>query len=279
MTKLAIISLFRDEAKYLKEWIEFHLLVGVDQFYLLNNLSQDNYQEVLQSYIDNNIVKVVDIPINVLDGTKTFENEKKLVQHVLDKFKEIIPTIQADWICHISCDEFLYPVEQESIKDILNDCSSNIGQMSVNWKLFGHSNYTLEDGDILIEKLTKCDHLYDTHVKSIVRKKAYKNMVSAHYFSIYRNYLSVDAVCNRHNIEKYQAYTKNPVDKNLVINHYVFRDLEWCKTKLARYEALGRGNNKDLMDQYNDDEDLKIQRFLPKLKNRLFISNGNTSNL
>ena len=61
--KISIISQFRDEAKYLKEWIEFHLLVGVDDFYLTNHLSVDNYLEVLQPYIDKGIVKITDLLI------------------------------------------------------------------------------------------------------------------------------------------------------------------------------------------------------------------------
>ncbi len=43
--KISIISLFRDEAPYLKEWIEFHRLIGVDQFHLVNNNSTDNYRK------------------------------------------------------------------------------------------------------------------------------------------------------------------------------------------------------------------------------------------
>ena len=41
--KVSIISQFRDEAKFLKEWIEFHLMIGFDDFYLINHLSKDNY--------------------------------------------------------------------------------------------------------------------------------------------------------------------------------------------------------------------------------------------
>lgn len=32
---LAVCAIFRDEAPYLAEWIEFHRLVGVEHFYPL----------------------------------------------------------------------------------------------------------------------------------------------------------------------------------------------------------------------------------------------------
>lgn len=43
---------FRDEARFLEEWIEYYLAAGVDHFLLYNNFSIDNYQQVLRPYQD-----------------------------------------------------------------------------------------------------------------------------------------------------------------------------------------------------------------------------------
>ena len=48
--------MFRNEAAYLKEWIEYHHLAGVEHFWLYNNNSTDQWQDVLQPYIDWGIV-------------------------------------------------------------------------------------------------------------------------------------------------------------------------------------------------------------------------------
>jgi hypothetical protein len=40
---LSICAIFKDEAPYLQEWIEFHRLLGVEKFYLYNNNSRDNF--------------------------------------------------------------------------------------------------------------------------------------------------------------------------------------------------------------------------------------------
>ncbi len=58
--ELGIASQFRDEAPYLKEWVEYHRMVGVDHFWLYNNSSIDNWEEVLQPYIDEGLVEVFD---------------------------------------------------------------------------------------------------------------------------------------------------------------------------------------------------------------------------
>jgi hypothetical protein len=57
---LAICAIFQDEAPYLKEWIEFHRLVGVEHFYLYNHRSRDHYQEVLKPYILSGLVELID---------------------------------------------------------------------------------------------------------------------------------------------------------------------------------------------------------------------------
>ena len=52
---LAVVAIFKDEGKYLKEWLDYHLLAGVEHFYLYNNDSSDDYQEVLAPYVKANL--------------------------------------------------------------------------------------------------------------------------------------------------------------------------------------------------------------------------------
>ena len=40
-------TLFRNEARHLEEWIEYHRLVGVEHFWLYDDASQDNWSDVL----------------------------------------------------------------------------------------------------------------------------------------------------------------------------------------------------------------------------------------
>ena len=54
--KVAICAIFKNEALYLKEWIEYHKIVGVEHFYLYNNNSEDNYEAILAPYIQDGTV-------------------------------------------------------------------------------------------------------------------------------------------------------------------------------------------------------------------------------
>ena len=59
---LAIGMIYRNEAPYLAEWLEFHRLVGVERFYLYDNESEDDHLEVLAPYIEEGIVEVHEWP-------------------------------------------------------------------------------------------------------------------------------------------------------------------------------------------------------------------------
>ena len=61
--KVSICAIFKNEAKYLREWIEFHKIVGVEHFYLYNNFSTDDYLSVLTPYIDSGLVTLIDWPV------------------------------------------------------------------------------------------------------------------------------------------------------------------------------------------------------------------------
>jgi hypothetical protein len=53
---LSVCAIFRNEGPYLREWIEFHRLQGVDHFYLYDNLSTDDGPEILAPYVETGIV-------------------------------------------------------------------------------------------------------------------------------------------------------------------------------------------------------------------------------
>lgn len=280
--KISIISQFRDEAKYLKEWIEFHLLVGVDDFYLTNHLSADNYLEVLQPYIDKGIVKITELLIEIETNENTFKNEQILLSHSIPIINKHIKESDSDWVIYLNVDEFLYPTEEDNIKDVIKKFDPKVGQIGVNWRLMGNSNYKLNDGELITEKLTKCkfkdnkgpefDH--QRHTKSLIKKESFIHLPSVHYGIIKQNYLHVDTLGNPNNIESDKYRTKIQVLDNLVINHYQFRDLEYTETKINMYKVWGRkyDDEEAYKNLYNDEDNFEIYRFLPKLKENMLRS-------
>jgi hypothetical protein len=270
--KVSIVSIFRDEAKYLKEWIEFHLLVGVDNFYLVNNNSSDNYYEILKDYIDKKIVTLYDLNIETTNNQPSRNNEEIIVSHWVSYLNDIVKKSNEDWVMHVSTDEFIYPTEVDNIKDVLINFEDNVGEISVNWTLFGNNNITLSKNDLLIEKLNKSSypyHEHNYHVKPIFKPSSILNIPSVHFGSIKNGYIKVDANGNPNNF-KTNYEVKERVLTPLHINHYRLRDLSWTQNKIKMYELWDRNDFLSLSNSYNDVENNNISRFINTLKTKLF---------
>ncbi len=59
---LSVCAIYKNEARYLAEWIEFHLLAGVEHFFLYDNNSTDDHRDVLAPYVRAGLVSVTDWP-------------------------------------------------------------------------------------------------------------------------------------------------------------------------------------------------------------------------
>ncbi len=59
---VALCLRFRDESRYLAEWLEYHHAAGVDHFFLYNNFSSDDFLSVVQPRIAAGQVTLVDWP-------------------------------------------------------------------------------------------------------------------------------------------------------------------------------------------------------------------------
>lgn len=129
---VSICAIFRDEADYLREWIEFHLLAGVQHFYLYNNFSKDNYLNVLEKYICQDIVTLIDWPIE--------KGQMSAYQDCVKKYSS-----DTKWIGFFDIDEFCVPNKNNEIYDFLMKFNNKAPIVIINWKYFGSSGLINRD--------------------------------------------------------------------------------------------------------------------------------------
>ena len=134
---LTICAVFRDEAPYLPEWIEYHRLIGVDHFWLYTLHHDDDWISILASYIEEGVVSV-DLQYSKFPRyTQPLTYEHCFADHFLssrwiafldiDEFLVMSPT-QA----HPNFVELLLSLEEKSLKQ-----SSMVPVLALNWKTFG----------------------------------------------------------------------------------------------------------------------------------------------
>ena len=59
---LAFVAIAKGEAPYIREWIIFHRMVGVDKFYIYDNGSDDCLYEEIKDFIDEGLVEYTYYP-------------------------------------------------------------------------------------------------------------------------------------------------------------------------------------------------------------------------
>lgn len=123
---LAVAAIFRDEARYLAEWIAFHRSVGVEHFFLYDNSSRDDSAGVLGRWLAEGVVTVTgwDVPYRP-------RGQGSAYAHCLGTFGH-----RARWLAFIDIDEFLFSPEREGLAAVLADYEGHPGVV-VNWQVYG----------------------------------------------------------------------------------------------------------------------------------------------
>ena len=263
---LSICAIFQNEAPYLKEWLEFHQAVGVEHFYLYNHRSRDHYREILKPYIASGIVELIDKP-KVANRIKLFNRlQCKCYNECLARSRSI-----SKWVAFIDIDEYLFPVKEQSLQNVLKDYEK-YGGVYANWRIFGTSCLKkIPKHQVLIEALTSCTpHTFSAnhYIKSIVRPEYALHFPNPHH-PVYRTgYFQV----NTDNIPFDGPFQSSFIQSNrLRINHYWTRDEDFFyRIKIPRQKRWGeKPNPQHILLKVNQEKDDAILRFVSGLKERL----------
>lgn len=264
-TRLAMCCIFRDEAEYLQEWIEFHKIVGVEHFYLYNNLSQDNYLEILQPYIERGEVDLFEWDRESSDETTWSLVQVAAYNHCLKMAKG-----STTWLAFLDTDEFLFSRSGDKIQDslqfVIDDPNLNrkCGGILIPWILFGTSNVEkIPRNRTLIETLTMCQGRKDKKGKTICRPEYVWKIQSAHHALYTPGSLGI-----RDN--------SGLLMHDLQLNHYWARDEDFLwNVKVARQNKWGvnYGDMKERSRSLNSIMDTEILYYVPILRKNLGLQN------
>ncbi len=142
---LAVVSLVKDATDKIKEWIDYHLLAGVDHFYIYDNDGGDTLKEILKPYIDAQIVTYI---------ACTGANKKILAYNdAVEKFK-----FECRYMSFIDVDEFIFPRKNQSILEVVDEILSdkeNVGGIELNRYTYTQGRNVSADAEGVLEKMTR----------------------------------------------------------------------------------------------------------------------------
>lgn len=258
MKYLSVVAVMKDERPNLTEWLDFHLNVGVEHFYLYDNGSSDGSTEVLHPYIESGKVTY---SYNTMDMC-----QMACYYNALTAYKD-----QSKWMAFIDLDEFLFAPNGE-LKKRLRDFEAYPG-VAVNEVFFGSNGHETRPVGGVLRNYTKRREAPDKHIKSIVQP-AHTLCPAGNPHSFY--YTAGQPVNEKK--EPCLGPFNEPGSADLFrVNHYWVKSKEEYETKLTRGRAdvpsrdpkfrytTGLGRKLDeVFLQDNEVEDTDIWQFLEK---------------
>lgn len=265
---VAICAIFKNEGPYLKEWLEFNHIVGVDHFYLYNNNSEDDYQIVLQPYIDNGLVTLIQWPYN--------QKQMECYMSCIENYSK-----ETKWLGFIDIDEFIVPKDVDSIYSFLKPFEKKAGSVNIYWKIFGTSGLLERDLTSLVsEDFVVCWPKYMNLGKCFYNTAYDFNEKSTHssqlHHRFWANYKGVDippvnvfghiCVGDRHIADNN--------DFPIQINHYFTKSYKEYAMKRAKGDVYFKINPHDEKYFYEHEmkctsTDYSAYKYLVKLKSKL----------
>ena len=257
---LAACLRFKNEAPYLKEWIEYHLMVGIQRFVLYNNNSDDDYLSVLRPYIEKKFVDLRNWP--AIPASPSAELD------CIASYRD-----RARWIAFIDADEFIVPTKAASVTSALETIRPQNG-LAINWRYFGSNFHQCKPKGLVTAAYTRSAERLDKHVKCIVDPRRVIKYGGPHFWYFQKGHTATNAAGK----SVYGAFCWQGIDDTLVIHHYVHKSAEeyLARARLAtRADAIGmkapsRRENAltRAFPQHNDIENRSMARFLNELAER-----------
>jgi hypothetical protein len=233
-------AMFKNESHSIKEWIMHYLHHGVEHFYLINDNSTDNFMEIIQEYIDNDIVTLYNVnEPYYLGRQRTLYN------------KCILPDIkETKWLLMVDLDEYVWSKLDVNLSNILKNCEK-LGQIQIKQTIFG-SNGHISQPEHIVKSFTK-------RINDNSNEKKFKYIINSSY-----DFSSLNV---HHANFTNEENTTNPsvfiiIENVFIMNHYCCQSVEfWNNVKCVRGDSDNyAARNKEDFNYYdiNEVEDFEL---------------------
>lgn len=271
--------MFRNEAPYLVEWIEYHRLIGANHFWLFDNESTDDWNKILASYISEGVVEVFSWPTIQQPGgyRERQETQMAALREGLRRARGHV-----EWAALIDVDEFLLPMCDKTAVKCVKRHFRHASGIYVNWRMFGTSGVIVPAGRPILPRLTACSlrsHPENCIGKSLVRpdEVSIDEAWYPHHFPLRSGAKYVDGGKNELAFDERRDLKKEHrhFDAYLRINHYNLRDERFFRTRrLGDVEKGVSTKNLDRLLEHHDSfgkaEDRVILDFLKSYHRRAY---------
>ena len=226
--KLAIGAIFYNEAPYLEEWLRHYLNKGVEHFYLINDLSNDNFEKVLEPYKDK--VTLFHVP-----KREIYHNRQKDLYNYF--FLPILK--ESKWFLICDVDEYVWSPKFANLQDVCHNLEQeNTKYVAIPMVTFGSNNHKHQPRSI-VRGFTRRSNLDKRYQKFVEEFDHYKVLAQT------SEVIQLD-IHSHHFKAKCEKKILNVLDNStniLCLNHYKLQSEEKWKQGLSKPDVNCFGLN------------------------------------
>lgn len=263
----SVCCIFKNEAQYLAEWIEYNRILGVDHIYMYNNNSTDNYYQILNRYIKEGFVSVLEWPKNYA--------QMEAYEDCYNRYRN-----DTNWLAFWDIDEFICPLYETNIKDFMKKYEG-YPALIVYWMLFGTNGLLKPDANKLVTEQFTCSHEHlDGTGKIILSTNNYYSPTHMYHHHIFCRYrllgliLKIPMITEHYKFVFFPQIYRAPKINTIQLNHYWSKSYEEFSDKIAKGDVARKENEeirKKIQFFYNHEQGNKVEnktifRFMIKLK-------------
>lgn len=241
--KLALHCMFRNEAPYLAEWLDYHFALGVDYIYLTNDQSEDHYAAVLAPYREKGLLECSDARRDLDFYQREQYHKNQVLAQAQSRFQ---------WVGFLDSDEFLAPEPGLELKAALEQYRRGSGVV-LNWFIYGTAHCEeLAPGQSLLATMNRRfpdGHREHEAVKSIVQT-GYGQRFFNHN-PHYPQYLPWRPLL-RVNGQRFRPAEPQILGAPLRINHYWYRSERYFREqKRPRRQFFEGGERSAILEDWH----------------------------
>ena len=234
---LAIVSMMKNAAPYIEEWLEYHLLAGANHFFIYDNDSEDNFAEVLKPYIDAGLVTYIFYP--------GLRQQMAAFNEAIERYEFL-----CRYIAFVDDDEFIFPKSNRNIAEVTDEILSlvnNAGGLEICYHSYGSSGHKTADFNHgVLERFTHRAANELRGVKSILNPRKVDYMWTPHFAVYFDDFIRV----NSQNIDATPNLNLKLADR-IVMNHYQLKSLEEYVKRKSNADACFGDAWTNLEEKFN----------------------------
>jgi len=198
---LTVAAIVKNEARYIEEWICWHLIHGVEHFFIYENDSTDDTYKILKRYEAKGVVT-----LNRLHGTA---QQFPMIEAALRDYGNL-----TRWMAVIDCDEFL--LAESPLPQFLKEFE-NFSALAVHWQLYGSKSIDPFRWGSVIDRFRWRGVEPSRHVKSIIQPaRTISRGKDPHSFMLKTPAVNENKVA----LPTHYAIKSPPSAERIRINHY-----------------------------------------------------------